>query len=652
MLTRLEIAAQCSILEGKSFGDAGPYEQLEGSAWFEVDPDHALNSPIVDLHLAPRNAAGHVECRADVWILKPVDPSSGNGNVLYNVVNRGRKGVLSTFNLASGSNRPRTEAEFGDGLLLDAGYTVAACAWQADVPPQTPDDKHLMTLDVPVARAAEGPLTGPVGCEILVDAAVEIHSLGSRYHRPYEVAEGTEEQAFLSLREEPYGAPQPIARERWSFSRLEDGRPAISYASGFEPGLIYNLVYIGKDPRVMGLGFAATRDFISHLKYDGSAANPTAQNERATIERAYGFGSSQSGRFLRHLLYLGFNQDEEQRQVLDGLLVNVAGGARGSFNHRFAQPSRHASAHFDVFYPTEQFPFADALQTDPQTGETGALLERCEASGTTPRIFYINTSTEYWNRGASLIHADVDGSVDIEVPPSVRIFHFASTQHGPADLPAGPEPLPGNPVDFRLGHRALLAALDAWVRGGEEPPSSRHARIADGTLVDPAGAGFDFPDLPDLPRPKQHRRPRRLGLGSDWPSGIIAIEPPDLGREYAALVPAVDADGNEVAGIRLPEVAAPLGTFTGWRLRSAQMGATWALVGLQGAFLPFTGVGVAGSGDPRQAIAERYRDRDDYVARCVAVAEALVGERLMLARDVERVADRAGRMYDWLMDGD
>ena len=649
MLTRFEITARNPVLDGKPFGQVGPYEQLEGSAHFAVDPDHPLNQPIVDLQLAPRNADGCVEFRADIWILKPVDPSRGNGNLLYNVVNRGRKGILTTFNLAAGSNRPATESEFGDALIMDAGYTIAACGWQADVPPEAPDNPHLMTLDVPVARAADGPITGPVGCEIIVDSPVDTHSLGSRYHHPYEVADGTEDRAVLTVREKPYDPPQPIARTNWSFTRLDDDCPVIHYPSGFEPGLIYNLVYIGKDPIVMGLGFAATRDFISSLKYDGD--NPTARENRPSIDRAYGFGSSQSGRFLRHLLYLGFNEDENQRQVFDGLIVNVAGGAMGSFNHRFAQPSRHSSAHFDVFYPTEQFPFTDDPQTDPVTGATDGLLNRCQNRSAAPKIFYVNSSTEYWNRSASLIHTDIDSAVDIEPPDCVRVYHFAGTQHGAAELPTGPNPLPGNPTDFKLGHRALLVALDSWVRGENAPPPSRHGKIADNTLVAPIGETFDFPDLPGLPRPTIPRIPRRLDFGPEWESGNISTEPPKLGPVFKTLVAAVDEDGNEVAGIRLPEVAVPLGTFTGWRFRSAAMGATWALIGLSGSWLPFAPTSdQIVDGDSRTPIADRYASRDDYVDRCIQIARTLVGERLMLERDVERVAEKARRMYDWAMD--
>jgi len=648
MLTRFEITARTPVLDSKPFGSVGPYEQLEGSAYFAVDPDHPLNQPIVDLQLAPRNADGCVEFRADIWILKPVDPSRGNGNALYNVVNRGRKGILTTFNLAAGSNRPTAGSEFGDGLLMDAGYTVAACGWQADVPPEAPDNPHLMTLDVPIARTANGPITGPVGCEIIVDAPADTHSLGSRYHHPYEVAEGAEGQAVLTVREKPYDAPQTIDRTSWSFTRFDDGHPAIHYPPGFDPGLIYNLVYIGKDPIVMGLGFAATRDFISSLKYDGD--NPAAQDGHTHIDRAYGFGSSQSGRFLRHLLYLGFNEDENQRQVFDGLIVNVAGGAMGSFNHRFAQPSRHSSAHFDVFYPTEQFPFTDDPQTDPITGKTDGLLDRCRDRTTTPKIFYVNSSTEYWNRSASLIHTDIDSTTDIAPPDCVRVYHFAGTQHGAADLPTGPNPLPGNPVDFKLGHRALLVALDSWVCGENEPLPSHHGKIAANTLVVPTDETFAFPDLPGLPRPTISRIPRRFDFGPQWDSGIISTEPPKLGSIFKTLVAAVDKDGNEIAGIRLPEVAVPLGTFTGWRFRSSAMGATWALIGLSGSWLPFapTAAQVA-KGDSRPPIADRYSSQDDYVARCVEVARSLVTERLMLERDIERVADRARRMYDWAM---
>jgi hypothetical protein len=345
------------------------------------------------------------------------------------------------------------------------------------------------------------------------------------------------------------------------------------------------------------------------------------------------------------MLYEGFNQDEVGRQVMDGVFANVAGGARGSFNHRFAQPSRHASAHVDALYPTEQFPFTDLPQTDPETGQQGGLLDRCDAAGVTPCIFYTNTSTEYWNRASSLSHTDVMGDADVPIHPSVRIYHFASTKHGPGDVPEKPrKTAPPNPVNFRYAHRALLVALDRWVREGIEPPESRYGRISDGTLVD--AIDMKFPTIPDLSLPKRMRRPLRLDWGARWGDGIIDLEPPALGSPLGVRVPQVDDDGNEVAGIRMPEVVAPLGTFTGWQFRSN--GATDALAGLDGMWIPFALD--ASKGDSRRSISERYRSREEYLGYVVQAALALVDAQFMLYADVGRVVARTGEMYDWVMD--
>jgi len=393
---------------------------------------------------------------------------------------------------------------------LEQGYTVAACAWQADVPKETPDDSDLMTFDVPIATDEGKTIVGPVGCEILVDEPCTLHSLGSRHHRPYEVAPDTEGSATLTHRERPYDAHTPIERAAWTFDRMPDGRPAILYPKGFEPGVLYNLVYTARDPSVVGLGFASTRDFVSCLKYETASFDVLRAGPR--INRAHAFGSSQIGRFLRHLLYEGFNEDEQHRKVFDGVVANVAGAGLGSFNHRFAQPSRHASAHFDVYYPTEQFPFTDLPQSDPVTKQTSGILDRCEETDTVPRVFYTNTSTEYWNRSASLTHTDIEGQRDIDIHPSVRIYHFAGTQHGPADLPDTSDTLPGNPVNFRLVHRALLLAIDRWVSENQDPPPSEHGRIDQGTLVKPQDLRASWPEA-GIPFPETPRDPRCLDHG-------------------------------------------------------------------------------------------------------------------------------------------
>lgn len=634
MLTQLEITSRKTVLDGKLYGAVGAYEALCGSAWFALDPNHKQNEAIVDLNLAPVDENGRVIFRADVHLLKPVDVARGNGTVFYNVVNRGRKNILPMFNLAMGANMPETAAHFGDGFLMRQGYTIAACGWQADVPSEAEGATNLMTLGAPVVD-----VTGPVSCEIVVDAKTDLHSLGSRYHDPYEPVEDGD--AELSVRAYPYDEAEEIGRDQWSFDRLKDGRAAIRFPQGFEPGRVYNLVYTGKNPTVMGTGFAATRDFISFLKY-GTDGNPLGN----AIERAYAFGSSQSGRFLRHMLYEGFNGDEAGQKVFDGVFANVAGGARGSFNHRFAQPSRHASAHFDALYPTEMFPFTDLSQIDPETGKRGGLLDRCDAAGVTPHIFYTNTSTEYWNRSASLVHTDVNGQEDVEVHPLVRVYHFASTKHGPGDVPQKPrQTVPPNPVNFRYAERALLVALDRWVREGVAPPESRYGRIADGSLVD--AGDLKFPAIPDLQSPVRMRRPLRLNWGNRWNEGIIDCEPPEKGRPFGVRVPQVDRDGNEIAGIRMPEVVAPLGTFTGWRYR--QRGVTDALVGLDGMWVPFARDEDDREGDSRVSIAQRYGSREAYLECVARAAQKLVEERLMLREDVDRAVERAGEMYDWVM---
>ena len=564
-VTKLEIKSRQPFAGGESFGEVGPYEQLEGVVHFAVEPANPANETITDLDLAPRDEEGLVNFSSDFRMLQPVDPGRGNRRILLDILNRGKALALRNINSAP-EVAPGAALDPGNGFLMRQGYRIAACGWQADVPSEAEGDRHLMTLDAPVVD-----VTGPVSCEIIVNDKTDLHSLGSRYHDPYEPVEAGD--AVLTVRSYPYDEAEKLGRDQWAFDRLKDGRAAIRFPQGFEPGRIYNLVCTGKNPTVMGTGFAATRDFVSFLKY-GTNGNPLGN----AIERAYAFGSSQSGRFLRHMLYEGFNGDEAGRKVFDGVFANVAGGARGSFNHRFAQPSRHASAHFDALYPTEWFPFTDLTQTDPETQEKGGLLDRCDAAGVTPRIFYTNTSTEYWNRSASLVHTDVSGQEDVEVHSSVRVYHFSSTKHGPGDVPKTPRrTVPPNPVNFRYAERALLVALDRWVREGVAPPESRYGRVSDGSLVD--AADLKFPTIPDLQSPKRMRRPLRLNWGSRWDDGIIDCEPPEKGRPFGVRVSQVDEDGNEVAGIRMPEVVAPLGTFTGWRYR--QHGATDALVGLE-----------------------------------------------------------------------
>ena len=412
-----------------------------------------------------------VEFSADIYVLKPRDPARGNGAVLYEVSNRGKKLMLGMFNRATASLDPRTAAQFGDGLLLERGYTLLWLGWQFDVPPGA----DLMRLYTPVVKG----VTGPVRAEIVVDKKVTRHSLADRDHVAYPVADPADPKLTLTVRDTANGRRRPVPRGAW---RIVDGT-AIEMAAGFEPGRLYELVYTSRDPAVAGLGPAAVRDTIAFLKYGGNDATMFGEHRRY-IKRAYGFGISQSGRFLRTFLYYGFNRDEKGRKVFDGLLAHVAGGGRGSFNHRFAQPSRDGHPFFNLFYPTDIFPFTDLEETDPETGLKDGILTHNTPPEARPKIFYTNSSYEYYGRAASLTHTTPDGTKDFAIPADTRIYLFAGGQHGPASFPparggaqSAGEPQPLHLVHARAaGRHGRLGARGQSAAAFAIPPASGSRR--------------------------------------------------------------------------------------------------------------------------------------------------------------------------------
>ena len=449
----------------------------------------------------------------------------------------------------------------------------------------------------------------------------------------------------MTVRDLPTDPPQVVSRDRWRFT--EPG--VVEIDDGFDPGRIYDVVYTSQDPRVVGAGLAGTRDIVSFFKYATSADNPLPG-----IEHALGWGVSQTGRFLRHFVYQGFNEDEEGRQVFDGLIDQVGGAGRGSFNHRFAQASRDALQHFNFLFPVDMFPFADATTTDPETGVTDGLLARATRSGTVPRLLHVLTNSEYFNRAGSLVHTDPTGSRDVDPPPTSRIYLISSAPHIIGRFPPQPNPsdefhgqAPMNTLVYGATIRALFQALDAWVADGTEPPLSRYPRIADGTLTTPAEAGW--PAIPGVEIPHEPLTARRLDYGPDWDRGIVGYEPPRIGKPFVQLVPAVDADGNDRAGIRLPEIAVPLAAHTGWNYRHPSIGAPGRLSSEIGSYfaVPRTRAERDRTGDPRRAIEERYRDRNDYLGRITQAALDLVADRYLLAADLPDVIERAGTHYDW-----
>jgi hypothetical protein len=626
MATHLEIQSRSIVLDGKAFGQAGAYEKIAGTMRFAIDPAHPLHRQITDIGRAPKDADGRVAFSGDFYLLKPVDMRKGNRRLLVDVANRGRKVALGMFNSTERVPDPSSAQHFGNGFLMRQGYTVAWVGWQIDVPRRD----GLMALDVPRAHG----VIDFVRCELRPNERVQSLPLADRYHIPNPVHDLADAQARVYMREHGDAPPVELSRDAWRFP--DAGH--IEIKGGFAPGALYDVIYRSADPPVVGLGFLAIRDAGAWLRWaDAASGNPCA----GEIERAYLFGVSQSGRFLRHMLFLGLDEDEEGRMVYDAVMPHVAGGRRGEFNLRFGQPSLNATESVGSLPP-----FADE-----------ALFARLRARGRIPRIFATNTSAEYWRGDASLIHTDIDGTQDVEPAEFVRTYLFAGTQHTPGALP----PLAADPNTGSRGHhrfnvtdyapllRAALVNLDRWASETAEPPPSAFPRLADGTAVVAETLGEFYRRLPGARFPDRIARPSRVDFGPQIEQGIAAY-PPTIGAPYRTYVPAIDGDGNDAAGIRPPELAAPLASLVGWNPRAAETGAGGDLMSMMGSTLPFalTQAERERSGDPRRSIAERYASKAAYLERVRDATRELIRSRYVLAEDLEPIVDRASRVWDWV----
>jgi hypothetical protein len=591
----------------------------------------------------------------DFILLRPAALERGNHRLLYEVTNRGNLGALAFFDDAPWSNDPSTLADAGNGFLLRQGYSLLWSAWNWDVLP----GEGRLQIELPIATDRGAPITGPVAAEFVVGQWTRSAPFMWGYSRGYPPVSLDAPDARLTVRDEPGGERQEIARELWRFARPEGDRlvpdPAhVFHVAGFEPGRIYEVVYEAQDPVIVGLGLAAIRDAISFFRFevaDGAGnPNPLAASGAPDPESALIFGISQSGRVIQHMLWQALHVDEAGRMTFDGALIHVAGAGKGSFNHRFAQTTRHPSQLEDHQYPADFFPFATTPTRDPVTGTSGDLLARARAAGALPRLFYTTTSTEYWTRAASLLHTDVTGSRDMPLDPQARLYFLAGAQHGNWRFAErGPYQNCGNPLDHRPPMRALLRALDAWVTEGREPPASVYPRLANGTLGAVADYRRAFPKIPGVAVPRGNLQPPRLDLGPRFASqGIADRQPPGFGPAYVTRVPLPDADGNDLGGIRLPAVTVPLGSYTGWNLRRPEVGAPGKLARWSGSFIPFAPDETTRAvlGDPRPSLAARYASRDDYRARITAAGRALVAEGFLLEDDLAEITDRAVAFYD------
>lgn len=656
----LRIQRRRPFAGGKAFGAVGAYERLDGRAFFAVDPEAPTQRGIVDLDKAPVNTDGLVEFAADISIIKPVDMARGNRRVFFDYGNRGNMRAIQFFNDAVASNDPIGEAHAGNGYLMRRGYVVANCAWQGDL---WPGDGR-MTMSLPVATDNGRPVTGPVRSEFIVTArgqrCMPLSGRASTRSHPTVSLDTT--RATLTRRRYPEDEREVIPPDQWQFARIEGGVgldnqgaemaivPSDTHVflpAGFEPGWLYEIVYTGRDPLVMALGHVAVREFVGFLRYGEADSAGTANPLGGGIEKAYGWGRSQTGRCIRDFVHRGFNAAADGRKVFDGVLPHVAGGGLMWLNHRFACGVASAGQQYEEHDNiADRFPFSYAESTDHITGETDAILKRPE---TDPLVIHTQTATEYWQRHGSLVHTDTEGN-DLDQPDNVRVFLWSSSQHF-AD-PNLKQPGRGicqnnnNIVKTSMLFRAMLDAMDAWATDGTAPPDSRIPRRSDGTLVTAEEWRRKFPAIPGMASPKGPNELPAWDFGPEAAKGFLSKQPPDIGNgAYTILVPAVDADGNDVAGVRAPMVQAPLGTYTGWNLRARGQGEGY-LHEFTGSYVPLpeTEAVRRATGDPRKSIEERYRDAEGYSGAVVSAAKRLVADRLMLEEDVERVAAAA---RDW-----
>jgi hypothetical protein len=631
-LTTITVTAVEALAPGTAFGEAGAYERVKGVFRGELDPEDARNRVIVNLDKAPRNAAGKVEYEADFFLLRPADLERRNGKIIYDVTNRGRLNFHWRFTQArKPTNDPRTADDVGDALFFRQGYTFVWSGWDPDAPTRG----NGLSMRPVVASSPGAPITRAIREEFISGTRVRgegdggSRSEGAVFRLSYEPAGRDQSTARLTLRRTNSAERREIPAAGWAYlgDRGVQLQPAGTPA---ETGSIYEFRYVAKNPRVLAVGMAATRDLISFLRFEARDSAGTANPAGPGVRRALAFGSSQSGRFLRDFVRDGFNQDESKRKVFDGVMAHTAGVGGVFLNDAFAQPNRTSTQHEDHTFPESAFPFSTARVTDPVTGKTGSLFRN---DGFDPLWMETNTSTEYWQKGASLLVTDPLATRDLELPANARSYLLSGTQHGAVSWMTSTRGScanarnPHNPVPLQ---RALFVALDEWV-DGKAPPATRTPRLANGTLT-----GVDkiaFPQIPGVLVPK---RMNEIGVIRDWTKPDI-----DMKRPYRALVPQVDADGNETAGVLLPDVAVPLATYTGWNLYRSPYPET-ELCDRDGTYSPFprTRAEREAKNDPRKSLEERYGSHAAYVTRYQEAVQRLVEGRLLLPQDGERYMAR------------
>lgn len=664
-MVRLDITTRKVIAGGMAFGDTGAYERLTGTAYFEVDPRDPLNAQVFDIDKAPKNGRKMVQFSADAVILKPVDMKKANGALFFEVNNRGNKVMLQMLNdtpPGTNGNLPTTPAEFGNGFMMKQGYVLAWVGWGADIAP----GNNRLTVNFPIAMQGGQPITERILTEYsdrnfggLTPLSLPLS--GGTAFKSYESVSTNKGVAQAELRRRPSDSPRPsdpgipagdlVPDSQWSFADCTAGLPGtpsptnICLAGGFQNNMVYELRYRATKSPVMGLGYITSRDFVSFLRHanrdDTGRPNPVKG-----LHKALCIGISSSGMYYRDYLYQGFNEDERGRRVCDGMQIHIPGVQKLFLNYRFAQPNPFSQQHRERYVPDTNFPRRYQRENDPLTGKADGVMNHPE---TDPKLFHTDTSTEYWQFRSSLVDTDDQGTTDLRHPNNVRRFLFSSTQHYPTKG-AVPNFGTGNRMCEQLTNvthpgvyeRALVVALDEWVRYNRIPPRNRVPTIGDSTLVPPQQV--TFPAIPGVTFLGLYNASgdRNFGPRVQGNRGVIDNLIPTVMTRHRNLVPQVDAFGNDLAGIRHPFVEAPIATLTGWNTRRTEF-TGGDLCDLSGMTVPLrrTADERIAAGDPRPSLQELYGSHQGYVQAVTRAANRLERQGLMLREDVEKTIAEA-----------
>jgi hypothetical protein len=654
-ITHIQILTRGTAFGGHSFAGVGQYEFITGIATGEVDPNNPQNSLITDIQLAPKNAQGHVVYQHNFYILQPLDPSKGNHKMMYEPPNRGGKTYQTLNNTPTGTNDPAAltdPAALDDSFLWTRGYTTVWSGWENNLGPL---NGLVATASFPIAGDPNNPITGPSYEYIVTGAAT--------FSLVYPPASADQSKALLTHRIHLDDTPQPVPANGWAYTNAPDPlnppngtlpNQAIRLTTGnFVNNDIYEFSYTAKNPTVNGLGLAAIRDFNSFLRYsshdDGGVQNPINFH----IDRIYTETSSQPARTLNDFVHLGFNEDENHKQVFDGMMQWIGAGDGLNMNYRWSQTKRTNRNRQELLYLEGLYPFANVPTFDPISGTSDWRYKRCEQTHTCPLATEFYSANEFWVKAGSLMSTDPTGKSDLPDHPLTRNYLLSSKQHGGAGDPTTKGVCQQflNPLDSAPVQRALWTDLDEWSTFGMQPPPSQVPTFRERTLVPPDQGSVGFPSIPGVTYTGLKTTRYRFDFGKDFYQTFVpTINPPVItppyednpanGRIYPSFVPKTDSDGNDIAGIRLPELTVPLATYTGWGLRSG----IWANDGCEssGQFIPFQSTRAARLlvGDPRPAVQERYASFAEYKAKVVVAVDNLVRNRFLICDDTQDIVNR------------